>query len=120
MKFKTDENLPLEVSVLLREHGHDAISVVEQQLAGATDEIIARVCQNEQRVLMTLDLDFADIRAYPPDEYSGIIVFRPKSRMISAIIRLAEQLVHLLESSSPVGQLWILDEFHVRIRSRPR
>ena len=26
--------------------------------------------------MVTLDLDFADIRTYPPAEYAGIIVFR--------------------------------------------
>jgi len=116
MKFKTHENLPVEIVALLCDHGHDAISVVDQQLAGATDNIIAKVCQSEQRVFMTLDLDFADIRDYPPEEYSGIIVIRPKLQTISAIIRLAEQVVRLLESSSPVGQLWVVDNFHVRIR----
>lgn len=69
-------------------------------------------------MLVTLDLDFADIRAYPPDEYSGIIVVRPRVQTISAILRLTEQVIRLLESSSPVGKLWILDEFHVRIRPK--
>lgn len=78
MRFKTDENLPAEIVTLLCDHGHDAISVVEQQLAGAPDNVVAKVCQSEQRVLVTLDLDFADIRAYPPDEYSGIIVCSPQ------------------------------------------
>jgi hypothetical protein len=34
MKFKIDENLPIEVAVALREAGHDAMSVVEQGSAG--------------------------------------------------------------------------------------
>lgn len=118
MRFKTDENLPAEIVTLLCDHGHDAISVVEQQLAGAPDNVVAKVCQSEQRVLVTLDLDFADIRAYPPDEYSGIIVVRLRVQTISAILRLTEQVIRLLESSSPVGKLWILDEFHVRIRPK--
>ena len=118
MKFKTDENLPVEVVDVLYEHGHDAISVVEQQLGGAADDTIAKVCQREQRVLVTLDLDFADIRTYPPDEYSGIIVLRPKVQTISAIVSLTEQVIRLLESSSPIGQLWIFDELHVRIRPK--
>ena len=33
MKFKTDENLPVEVVGLLQHEGHDALSVVGQQLA---------------------------------------------------------------------------------------
>jgi len=34
MKFKIDENLPLEVAVALREAGHDAMNVVDQGLGG--------------------------------------------------------------------------------------
>ena len=118
MKFKTDENLPMEVVTTLGDHGHDAISVVEQNLGGATDGAVADVCRMEQRALMTLDLDFADIRTYPPEDYSGIIVVRPKVQTVSAIVGLTEQVVRLLENSSPVGQLWILDESHVRIRPK--
>lgn len=118
MKFKTDENLPAEVVTALCDHGHDAISVVEQNLGGAADSAVANVCKMEQRTLMTLDLDFADIRAYPPEDYPGIIVVRPKVQTVSAIVGLAEQVVRLLENSSPFGQLWILDESHVRIRPK--
>jgi hypothetical protein len=32
VRFKIDENLPQEVSRLLREHGHDAVSVFDQTL----------------------------------------------------------------------------------------
>lgn len=118
MKLKTDENLPTEVVTALRAHGHDAISVVEQDLGGAADDAVANVCKMEQRALMTLDLDFADIRAYPPEDYSGIIVVRPNAQTVSAIVALTEQLIRLFETSSPAGQLWILDEFHVRIRPK--
>lgn len=34
MKFKIDENLPVEAVLLLREAGHDALSVHEQGLRG--------------------------------------------------------------------------------------
>ena len=34
MKFKIDENLPVEVAELLREAGHDAATAIEQQLGG--------------------------------------------------------------------------------------
>lgn len=67
MKFKTDENLPFEAALALREHGWDAQTVGEEGLAGATDEILASCAKGESRVLVTLDLDFANIRAYPPN-----------------------------------------------------
>ncbi len=34
MRFKVDENLPVEVAELLRDHQYDAMTVVEQRLAG--------------------------------------------------------------------------------------
>jgi uncharacterized protein DUF5615 len=35
MKFKIDENLPIEAAALLREAGHDALTVHDQNLRGA-------------------------------------------------------------------------------------
>ena len=37
MRFKVDENLPPEASTFLAEQGHDAVTVWDQQLRGATD-----------------------------------------------------------------------------------
>lgn len=59
MKFKVDENLPEEVCSLLREAGHDAMSVVEQQLAGTPDPRLHEVCIEEERIIVTLDVKFA-------------------------------------------------------------
>ena len=76
MNFKLDENLPIEATLLLRERGHEAHSVHDEYLRGAADPSIAQVCQQEHRILITLDLDFADIRHYPPALYFGLIVLR--------------------------------------------
>ena len=76
MKFKLDENLPAELNPLLRQRGHEAHSVRDEHLEGSPDEAIAQTCHSEQRILITLDLDFADIRLYPPEESPGIIVLR--------------------------------------------
>ena|SRR5712671_2408339 len=56
MNFKVDENLPLEFVDLLREAGHDAVSVLDQQLGGADDPTVAARCRQEQRVVITLVL----------------------------------------------------------------
>jgi predicted nuclease of predicted toxin-antitoxin system len=76
MKFKIDENLPVEIAALLRQVGHEAMTVLEERLEGAADFHIASICHREERVMVTLDTDFADIRVYPPEEYSGIVVLR--------------------------------------------
>ena len=76
MKFKVDENLPIEVAQLLREAGHDVYSVHEEGQVGVKDHVLAKVCQSENRAMVTLDTHFADIRTYPPQNYSGLIVLR--------------------------------------------
>ena len=64
MRFKVDENLPVEVVEELARAGHEADTVAGEGLAGADDVAIAAVLQRETRALITFDLDFANLRRY--------------------------------------------------------
>lgn len=66
MRAKLDESMPNEAAEALREAGWECDTVHDEGLSGADDTRVASVCRDEHRVLFTLDLDFADIRAYPP------------------------------------------------------
>jgi hypothetical protein len=66
MRFKLDENLPIELAVLIRRSGHNAATVLDQGLGGAGDSELASLCAKEGRILVTFDTDFSDIRTYPP------------------------------------------------------
>lgn len=116
MKFKLDENLPAPAVEVLRAAGHDAVSLLDQIPAGAEDAVVARLVQQEERVLVTLDLDFADIRAYEPGAYRGIVVLRPRRGSADEVVGLLKQLVGALERESPDGRLWIVDSQRIRIR----
>jgi len=115
LKFKVDENLPTEAAELLASAGHDAVTVMDQRMVGQPDTNIAMVCQREGRAVVTLDLDFADIRAYPPGDYPGIIVLRlarlDKPRVLSVLQRLLPVLAH----EPLVGKLWIVEEASLRV-----
>ena len=116
MLFKIDENLHCDAADLLTQHGHDALTVFDQGLRGHADGDIASICQQESRAIVTLDLDFSDIRVYPPGDYEGIIVLRPVLQTISSILRLTTRAVSLADTESLAGRLWIVDEHQVRIR----
>ena len=60
MKFKIDQNLPIEAAELLKAAGHDAMTVYQQTLGGASDERIVDVCKDADRILITADLDLSD------------------------------------------------------------
>jgi predicted nuclease of predicted toxin-antitoxin system len=115
VRFKIDENLPPESSALLQNSGHDALTVWDQRLQGQPDLTIARVCQEERRIFITLDLDFADIRTYPPDQYSGLIVMRLNSQSRTYVLRVLRGLLPILEKECIEGRLWIVDDTTVRI-----
>lgn len=116
MKFKLDENLPVRAAEVLRAVGHDAVHLLEQVPAGAEDAVVASLVQREDRVLITLDLDFADIRAYEPSEYRGIVVLRPRRASADEVVDLLKRLIEAIERESPEGRLWIVDEQRIRIR----
>lgn len=116
MKFKIDQNLPLEFEAILAASGHDAISVFNQGLNGAPDERIASVCHTEGRALMTADLDLSDIRTYPPQESAGYIVFRLKDQTRPKQIALLKELLPALGHQPLEGKLWIVEEGKLRVR----
>ncbi|MFZ0943116.1 MAG: DUF5615 family PIN-like protein [Syntrophobacteraceae bacterium] len=79
MKFKIDENLPVEIADLLNGAGYDALTVSDQNLSGTADPEIISKCNSEERALISLDLGFANIHIYPPENLPGLIVLRLKS-----------------------------------------
>ena len=117
MRLKLDENLPLEVVDVLKAEGHDAASVLGQELGGATDPTLAEHCRTEERALVTLDVGFADIRSYPPERYSGLIVLRLRRHDKPYILDVIRQLLPRLSTEPLSSHLWIVEEGRVRIRS---
>lgn len=116
MLCKIDENVPIDAIDMLSRAGHDCKTVYDEDLGGAPDERIAEVCRTEQRVLITLDLDFADIRRYPPGSYPGIVVLRPRKPDCIQTMNLLGRAITLLASVPVVGRLWIVEPDRVRVR----
>ncbi|MDX1965113.1 MAG: DUF5615 family PIN-like protein [Pirellulales bacterium] len=116
LKFKIVENLPVEVASELKNAGHDAVTVGEQALSGMSDMVIAQVCQLEQRVVVSFDQDFAEIRRFPPKDYSGIIVFRLVRQDKQNCLLNLRKIIPLFETEPLVGKTWIVQESRIRIR----
>jgi len=116
IRFKVDENLPLGVAALLREAGHDAVTVLDQDLTGADDPALAAVCVDEARAIVTLDVGFGNIQAYPPSECAGIVVLRLRRQDRDTILALVRALLPALDEHELSGRLWVVDERRIRIR----
>ena len=116
MKFKIDENLPVDVVESLRNAGYDAATVWDEHLNGAPDTEIADVCKREERALITLDTDFANIQNYPPQQFPGLIVLRLQRQDKRHVLKMLERLIPVFETEPIQHLLWIVDETHIRIR----
>ena len=116
MKFKLDENMPTLAALVLREKEHDVHTVFDEALNGESDEKIAETCQRECRILLTLDTDFSGIRAYPPKDYAGIVLFRPHRQSEPQIVKLLEAVLPLFQTEPVNGFLWIVEPEGIRIR----
>jgi len=83
--------------------------------AGAGDPRLIETCQREQRALVTLDLDFANIQRYPPASYPGIMVLRLGTQAHGLIAAAVTRALEVLEREVLIGRLWIIEADRIRI-----
>lgn len=87
-------------------------------LGAATDAAIAEHAKSHGLVLVTRDLDFADVRAYPPQDFPGLLVLRLPEHAVAA--ELCDVFGLLLAQREIVerlpGRLAIVEEGRVRVR----
>ena len=105
--------------ILLKELGHEATDVRDAGMRDAADDTIAAYARRNRLVLITRDLDFADIRNYPPSLYEGILVLKLREdataaqvvKVLRTFVSRDDWLTHLKK------RLAILEDWRVRFRS---
>lgn len=116
MKFKLDENFGTRTQQLFRSHGHDVMTVRDQQLQGCSDQRLYDVCHTAQRCLVTLDLVFSDVLRFPPQESHGIVVIRvPHNPTLPLLEQLVRQFLKSLETLPVDKKLWIVETGRIRV-----
>ncbi|HJW75575.1 MAG TPA: DUF5615 family PIN-like protein, partial [Thermoleophilia bacterium] len=76
MKRKLDQNLGEQGRAALIAAGHDVDTVADERLDGAADPVVLAAAVREGRALITLDVDFANPRRFPPAATHGLAVIR--------------------------------------------
>ena len=115
MKLKLDENLGTSLARWFREAGHEAATVTEEGLRSASDKRLIETCRNEQRVLVTLDLEFGNPLLFKPSEYEGIAILRPAGKAsMDRLKALARSLIQGLATRDIRRELWIVEIGRIR------
>ena len=118
MRIKLDENLPHDLAELLRASGHQVATVAEENLSGADDPALLKRATEEERLFITFDIDFADIRKFPVGTHGGIVVFRLHDQRWAVMKEPAQRLLESGLLDKLEQGLAVVDETRVRFRSK--
>lgn len=116
MRIKLDENLPISLADLLTEAGHDADTSTQENLTGVEDQELWRAAQAAGRFLITQDLDFSDIRRFPPGSHSGLLLIRLDHPSRSELLERMRQILRTEDFESWGQCLVVATEHKIRVR----
>jgi hypothetical protein len=117
-RIYADANIPTGVVTFMRTRLHwDVLFVLEHDdLRRARDIEHYRLARQLGRTLVTLDRDYIDDRAFPPEEGAGVIVFwAPDEQRLRSLLKKADRTVFRAEGAAALpleGRklLWHLSE----------
>lgn len=116
MRFKLDENFGTRTQQLFREEGHDVHTVKDEGIQGSSDHRLYEICCNENRCLVSLDLDLSDVTRFEPSKTGGIVIIRvPRNPSLALLEQLIRQFLKSLAKMSVENSLWIVEVGRIRI-----
>jgi predicted nuclease of predicted toxin-antitoxin system len=116
MKFLLDANMPYSAKKILRQFGHP-IHVRDVGLADASDDTILKYAQREDAIVVSRDLDFANIILHPINAHAGAIVLRvPSSFTAEQIKKVLAQFLAVVDVTILSRVLTIVEPGQFRMR----
>ncbi|MEW5956134.1 MAG: DUF5615 family PIN-like protein [Chloroflexota bacterium] len=116
MKLFADECVYHITVKALRSWGHDVVTTQELNLVGKADKLQLEAAISQGRVLITNDLDFSNIRRYPPAHHSGIVVLKIRPRVLNQVHTVLKRLLDSTSQESLQQTLVIVDRNKYRLR----
>ncbi len=119
MRFLADMCISRRTVIWLRQQGHDAVHLSEERLQRAPDEAVLAKARQENRVLLTMDLDFGYLLAVSRAVLPSVILFRVSDERAEIINeRLADILAECADDLES-GVVVSVGERAFRVRSLP-
>lgn len=119
MKFLANMGIsPLTVT-FLRGRGHDALHLHEQELDRLPDPDILEKARSEDRVLLTTDLDFADLLAHSWAQLPSVILFRLRDMRPDNVNEYLARVLDRFSQELATGAVISVTERELRVRPLP-
>lgn len=119
MRFLADMGVNLQIVGWLLDQGHDATHLRDEGLHRMPDREIFQKAIAENRVVLTLALDFGEIAAFGRGQKGSVIIFRlHNTRTAHVLDRLVAVLPHCIDALE-AGAIVVVEEQRHRIRYLP-
>ena len=116
--FLLDQNIRADTLEFLRTLGLEVTSTRELGLEQAPDDEIVMVARNLDAVIVTFNMDFADIRFYPPSAHTGVIRLRIEPQTIEVVHPILKNLFTSIPHDQLKGALTTVTKDKIRIRHK--
>jgi predicted nuclease of predicted toxin-antitoxin system len=119
MKFLADMGISPMAVKYLRDSGHDAVHLHEENLDRMSDAAILEKARQEARVVLTSDLDFSDLVAASGTKLPSVVIFRLKDMRPGNVNRYLEEILSQYSPLLMEGVIASVTEKRIRIRRLP-
>jgi len=119
MKLLADVGISMATVHALRQQGHDIVHLREQGLQRLPDPEIMEKARAEGRIVLTFDLDFADLLALGVSDSPSVVIFRLRDE---TPVSVNPRLLEVLDERSrelETGALIVVEDSRYRMRRLP-
>lgn len=117
MNLLSDHCVSQRTVEFLRRLGHDVLTLKELGKEKAKNSEVLQLATETDRVLVTEDGGFGDIRKYPPHQYPGIILLRVRNPAFRSVIhRTLETFLNSTSREALRGVLVHVERGRIRLR----
>lgn len=119
MRLLADLHISPRTVQFLRSLGHDVIRVNEILPLIAADEIIVARAAEEERAILSQDLDLSAIIALAGGKSPSLITLRLSSSRIEYVDAVLQKILSTIEQDVPAGMIVTVEDDRIRRRPLP-
>lgn len=119
MKFLADMGISPKTVSYLNSLAHDTVHLKDQGLQRAFDSFILDKALNEGRILLTHDLDFAELLALSGGKAPSVIIFRLRNMHPDRVNMCLNMVINEHVEALGKGAIISVDEGLIRVRYLP-
>lgn len=119
MKFLADVGISMSTVRTLRQHGYDVVHLREEGLQRLPDSGIMRKSRAEARIVLTFDLDFADLLALGASDSPSVVIFRLRDETPASVNPRLLEVLNERSKELESGALIVVEDSRYRMRRLP-